>query len=98
MGGQKRGGGPLKGAGHGTRRRLYQESPEGVAHRAEAENDVQVVPHAFNEVGEEAVRGLRYLFCPGLVYDVCLDLHRNYTVRGLKFQWQNQRGQQVRLG
>lgn len=32
-----------------------QESPEGVAHRTEAENDVQVVAHALYEVGKEAI-------------------------------------------
>lgn len=40
--------------------RLCQESPEGVAHGAEAENDVQVVAHALDEVGEETVGRLRH--------------------------------------
>ena len=54
------------------------QSPEGVAHGAEAEDDVQVVAHALNEVGEEAVRGLGHLLRPGLFYDVRLDLHRSH--------------------
>lgn len=56
------------------RRRSTRESPEGVAHGAEAENDVQVVPHALDEVGEEAVRGLWHLLSARLVYDERLDL------------------------
>lgn len=58
-----------------------QESPERVAHRAEAENDVQVVAHAINEVGKEAIGGLWHLLCPGLLYDVCLNLHRSQSQR-----------------
>lgn len=57
-----------------------EASPEGVPHGAQAEHDVQVVPHALDEVCEEAVRGFRYLLCPGLVYDLVLDLLRNHTV------------------
>lgn len=55
-------------------RRPTRESPEGVAHGAEAENDVQVVPHALDEVGEEAVRGLWHLLSARLVCDERLDL------------------------
>lgn len=40
----------------GAGRRMSQKSPEGIPHGAEAKHDVQVVPHAFDEVGEEAVR------------------------------------------
>lgn len=58
-----------------------QESPERVAHRAEAENDVQVVAHALNEVGKEAIGGLWHLLCPGLLCDVCLNLHRSQSQR-----------------
>lgn len=39
---------------------------------------MQVVAHTLNEVGKEAVRRLHHLLCPGLLYDVCLDLHRSH--------------------
>ena len=72
------------------RRRPTRESPEGVAHGAEAEDDVQVVPHALDEVGEEAVRGLRHLLSARLVYDERLDLvSAGATVRGRRFPGQH---------
>lgn len=57
------------------------KSPEGVAHGAEAEDDVQVVPHALGEVGEEAVRGLGHLLGAGLLYDERLDLRGSRSQR-----------------
>lgn len=71
------------------RRRPTRESPEGVAHGAEAEDDVQVVPHALDEVGEEAVRGLWHLLSARLVYDERLDLVNAATIRGWRFPGQH---------
>ena len=74
QGDQERGRVPPPNPPNSRGRRPTRESPEGVAHGAEAEDDVQVVPHALDEVGEEAVRGLWHLLSARLVYDERLDL------------------------